>query len=155
MTTLHTTLLLALLISTAPAQTFVWNRPPAPTPVSGYILYHGTSSGQYSQAWSTGPNTNYTCTMPLPPGVNYFAVADFLFANGVLQMSAWSNEVALTNTPELLLSETLLTTTNLGGEWLPFQTNSFLLNPADAQRFFRDGPLRLTKTNVITFPMPL
>src|ERR1017187_78318 len=132
------------------AQTLVWN-PPA-TPVNGYMLVHGTQSGAYSDFWSVGTATNYTITTGLPSGANYFVVMDFQFNDGTLYFSAWSNEIILTNTPELLLETVTLTTTNLGGSWLPYQTNQTLLLPTMNAQFFKAGRLALSKTNVITGP---
>lgn len=57
----------------------------------------------------------------------------------------------VTNTPELLLESTLLTTTNLaGGEWLPWKTNHMLICPTDGVRYFKTGNLNLIPTNILT-----
>lgn len=135
------------------AQMLVWIAPTNGTP-QGYVIFHGTCSGAYSDCWSAGNGTNALLNVSLPAGPNYFVVTDFqMDTNGVLRMSSWSNEIVITNTPQLVLETILLTSTNwVGGTWRPWTTNRLVFGPGGDSQFFRAGELRLTRTNVITLP---
>jgi Fibronectin type III domain len=53
-----------------------WNPSPDPT-VVGYVVYYGTSSGNYTTRVDVGTNTSFTVTN-LQPGVTYyFTVTDY------------------------------------------------------------------------------
>ncbi|HWF19513.1 MAG TPA: fibronectin type III domain-containing protein [Verrucomicrobiae bacterium] len=71
--------------------TLAWNPSPDPT-VAGYVVYYGTSSGNYTTRMDVGTNTTATITN-LQPGVTYyFAVTDYN-SDGV--ESAPSGEISL------------------------------------------------------------
>ena len=152
------TLLTAALIVgalSAPAFQVAW-RPPADFTPQGYVVFHGTQSGAYSDCWSAGNATNYILAGPLPAGANYFVVTAWTAAGGELLMSSWSNETVVTNTPVLVLNTVILTSTNLSTlnsqpVWLPWRTNTMVIRPALPAQFFKSGGSALTKTNIFTF----
>lgn len=135
------------------ALTFEWTPPTNYVP-NGYIIFHSTVSGAYSEAWNAGNGTNYTLNVQLPFGVNYFVITDYLVENnGVLEMSSWSNEVVVTNNAMFDLSMVVLTTTNFGN-WYPYSTTHIVFpNDNISSRYFRSGNLDLTITNQLT-PSP-
>ena len=144
-------LLVILLVLDAHALQFAWDAPPN-SDVSGYVLYQGTSSGNYSQLYNAGSGTNCTFTGSLAAGPNYFALAAFSTANG-FAMTSLSNEAAVTNTPALLLSTVIFSSTNPAAGWQPWQTNNIVIYPDAPARFFRSG-LNLSRTNIVLPPAP-
>jgi hypothetical protein len=131
-----------------------WTPPTNGVPTD-YVLFQGASHGAYSMGWNIGTATSFNLpTANLLPGVNYFAVTAWSFTNGVLAMSAFSNEAIVTNTPALAVSSILFGGTNLAGAWLPVQTNRFIISPTNAQMFFRAGGLSISRTNIQAFAPP-
>ena len=130
----------------------------APTnqPTDGYVLFHGTISRNYSEMYSMGLATNYDYQGTLVDGPNYFAAAAFKVEGGILEMSTFSNEIVITNSPALDLQTVIFASTNLGSAatWQPFVTNHLTIMPTRPSRFFRTGSATLVQTNVITFPHP-
>ena len=143
--------LVCLLASGAAAQALLTWTASTNALTQGYVVFHGTQSGAYSDLWSVGNVTNATVSR-LPYGANYFAVSDWGMTNGVLWMSQWSSEVVATNTATALLTSVILTSTNLNGRWLPFNTNRLVFGVQPGNQFFRAGGLTLVISNVITVP---
>lgn len=143
-------ILTMLLVLTGRALQFSWNQPPDYTP-TGYVLFHGTNSGQYYELWNAGTSTNFNAPLPLPLGNNYFVCTAFAVSSNGFEMSGWSNEVCVTNVATLDLSTVILTSTNLM-TWTPWQTNHLMLTPTNALQFFKTGSLKLSRTNQILLP---
>jgi hypothetical protein len=104
------------------AVTLGWDPEADPT-VSGYVLYYGTASLQYSFRQDVGTNT--TVTIPsLTLGTNYYFVVTSYNADGV--ESTPSPEVSVALPPSLFLnnesqlSSTATGTTNTPAEYLQF-----------------------------------
>ena len=154
--TLRLTILWVLLAATvlpARALQFAWNPPPDFTG-QGYFVFHGIVSGAYQDMWPAGTSTNFTVPTPLPLGNNYFVCTVFALTNGVMEMSAWSNEVVVTNVVMGSLDSVILSSTNLTGGWQPWVTNHLVLPMTNPNRFFRTGALHLSTTNQILPPIP-
>ncbi len=153
----HCSLLVAVLLmicSSVYSQTLTWTAPTNYAP-QGYVIFHGTTSGAYSDCLSAGAATNFAFTGPLSTGANYFVVTSWRVDEASnLLMSSWSNEAVVTNTPAFVLATIILTATNIvGGCWRPLQTNSMVLYAVSPTSFFTaSNSLRLT--NIITVPNP-
>jgi hypothetical protein len=93
--------------------TLAWNQVTNPI-VTGYVLYYGNATQDYTVTNNVGTNTTVTLTN-LQPGTNYyFAVASYT-ADGM--QSPLSTEVALSTPPIAFFSGQELTN---GEEWLEF-----------------------------------
>lgn len=144
---------LVLLCASASALELRWLAPTNTAPL-GYVVFHGTSPRAYSELYSVGNSTNWLYQGTLVDGANYFAVAALGLTNGALAMSTFSNEAIITNTPTIFVVSYLFGSTNLGGRWLPVQTNRLILAGGDPQHFFRSGGTTITRTNLLTLPTP-
>jgi len=86
-------------------------------------------------------------------GNNYFTVAALCLTNSALEMSCWSNEVVITNTAALDVTSVVYSSTNLT-TWQPWTTNHMILVPTKSAQYFRASGLGITRTNLLTAPMP-
>jgi hypothetical protein len=145
-------ILCSLLLAAASAHaqiTFAWTPPASGPAPQGYVLFHGTVSGQYYELENAGAGTNWTWTGTLPVGPNYFTCVSLAYdSSGNLDMSTWSNEDVVTNTPGLVLQVITFTSTNLT-QWTPWQTNCTYLVATNAAQYFR-AEARLAQTNTLS-----
>lgn len=129
-----------------------WNAPTNQAP-AGYVVFHGTQPGAYTDLTSAGPATNLLWTATLPFGLNYFAVTAFYTSsNSGLQMSQWSNIAVVTNTAAIAITSVLLTSTSLNGHWTPAATNRMIFTTSSPQQFYRLAAAQAALTNLLTFP---
>lgn len=145
-------LILLTFAMSASAFTLIWNAPDGYTP-DAYIVYHGTSSAAYGDINNAGAQTNFEWTADLPTGLNYFTVAAMAFdTNHILQMSGLSNEVVVTNSLQIVLTQVILTSTNVAGNWKPWSTNRLQFTADLPQEFFMQSPLQIQPMNIISVP---
>lgn len=131
-----------------------WSPPDGYTP-NAYILLHGTTSGAYTDWNNAGTNNVFEWTSGIPSGVNYFSSIALSFdTNGVLQMSGLSNEILVTNTPQVIITTVILSSTNIPGAWSPWSTNSVQFSPSLPQEFFKLDSLKISSSNQITIQAP-
>ena len=69
-------LAILLLSASVKAQTLTWVSPTNYAP-QGYVIFHGTQSGAYSDCLSAGSATNFAFTGTLATGANYFVVTSW------------------------------------------------------------------------------
>lgn len=140
-------------ISSSSAFTIIWDAPADYSP-DAYVIWHGTTSGQYSEFYNAGSETNFVWYNSIPNGLNYFTVSAFHLDDGYnLQMSALSSEIVVTNDFQVILTQVLLTSTNVNNGWQPMSTNSVQFSPSLPQQFFKSS-LAISGTNVISVAAP-
>lgn len=133
------------------AFSLAWNAPDDYLP-DAYIVMHGTQSGTYFEWLNAGPTNYFEWPSAMPTGVNYFTVTALAYDDVQgLQMTAPSNETSVTNTPQVILTSIILTSTNAGPPWKPWSTNQIQFSTIENQQFFMLAPLVITSTNKTTF----
>jgi len=147
------TILFCFVVAACQGFELAWT--PSPSPVDGYILWRRVPNTDYlPQGISVGNVTNYDYESVLIDGPNWFSLTAWHNDGTGLYMSDFSNEICVTSTPALEISQTYYFTTNILGGWQPVQTNHFRIPCALPAGFVRDGIMVVRKTNVLTLPHP-
>ena len=74
-------------VANAATLTLAWNA--SAEPVSGYVLYWGTASGQYTQSMDVGKITTATMTPPTSNRVYYFVVKAYNSSGMTRRRAKW------------------------------------------------------------------
>ena len=148
------TLLAILLVAmncAAESQLFKWL--PSPSAADGYILWHRVPDA-LPEGFSVGLATNYVYSGKMADGQNWFSLTAWHSTTTGLEMSVFSNEVCITNTPAVSIDTVVEFSTNLNDGWQPAQTNHFIILPTLPASFYRQGGIVIHRTNVISYPNP-
>lgn len=144
---------------------FSWTNCPNHLNGSATIVWQGTQSTlNYSTSYTT-TGTNFTFSEGwLHGGMNYFACQQIATNHdGSAMPTPFSGEIQVRKIPAIqvtvpILSSTnlVLTSTNLGQNWVDVGTVSITFPTTDAQRFFMAGQIKATRavSQIVLPPIP-
>lgn len=151
------TLLLLATIAARADIVFSWTNCPNHLNGSATIVWQGTAQAlNYSTPYTTTNDTMVFQEGWLHDGVNYFACQQIATNKlGQAAPTSFSGEIQVIKNPMLKIDLSIMTSTNLGMNWVNASTQTVMFPTTDAQRFFMASQIKATRASqVILSPSP-
>lgn len=133
---------------------FTWKNCPDHLAGSATMVWQGTAQAlNYSTPYTTMNDTMVFQEGWLHDGVNYFACQQIATNKlGQAASTSFSGEIQVIKNPMLKVDLSIMTSTNLGMNWVNASTQTVMFPTTDAQRFFMASQIKATRASQVVLP---